>query len=236
MVRCLLAVTLFSALICGVSRAGEARRSAAEPNPMEAMSIEELRAYQGYFYASGGRDPMIMRFPTDLERGLAGKSGPKKAPTLEEQESLLRGWLFNITEAIKAQDYESALKVSAEAISIIDNEWPPLKSEHTDLIIMNEAIRSYARLAGRLKNKQDITKEFNALSLRVDGIVWSPLDAKAVINGRTHSAGELLIQERKQGDLRVELIEEHDVVFQYRGMRFRLPVEMYAPLIEPDEK
>ena len=200
------------------------------------MSIEELRAFQGYFYASGGRDPMIMRFPTDIERGLGRESGPRKAPTREEQEALLEGWLNDITAAIKVQDYEAALTVSGTAIGVIDNEWPPLKSEYTDLIHMSEEIRSFARLAGRLKTQQDIGKEFNALSLRVDGIIWSPTDAKAVINGKMHSAGELLIDERKQGDLRVEIIEEHGVVFQYRGMRFQLPIQLYAPLEVSDQK
>lgn len=227
----LLVIVILSTGAFEVAVSGERKRAAvAPPSPMDAMSIEEMRAYQGYFYASGGRDPLIMRFPTDAELGLGRKSGPRKAPTLEEQEAMLRNWLLEITEAIKVQDYDTALRVSGEAISVIDNEWPPLKSEHTDLIRMNDEIRGFARLAGRLKNQQEITKEFEALDLRVDGVIWSPVDAKAMVNGRTHSAGELMLAERKQGDLRVEMIEEHGVVFQYKGMRFRLPVQLYAPL------
>lgn len=227
---------LFVGFLIMSCQANAGQRKVEEESPMDEMSIEELRSYQGFFYSSGGRDPLIMRFPTDSERGAGRKSGPRKAPTLEEQEVLLRQWLADITEALKGQDYEEALKVSGAAISVIDNEWPPLKAEHIELVRMNEEIRSFARLAGRLKNQQDIGKEFAGLGLRVDGVIWSPTDAKAVVNGKTRSAGEVLLDERKQGDLRVEMIDETGVVFQYRGMRFRLPVQLYAPQGDNVEK
>ena len=225
---CLLLI--MAALLSGVAEAGQRRQAAEEPSPMDSMNIEEIRAYQGYFYPTGGRDPLVMRLPTDRERGLGKKTGPTKAPTIEEQETMMRAWLEEITIAIRRQDYEAALTVTAQAINIIDNEWPPLKSEHIQLLRMNESIRNYARMAVRLKTQQDIGREFSALRLRVDGVTWSPSDSKTVVNGRTLSAGEVMLAERKQGDLRVESIEPTGVVFQYRGMRFRLPVELYAPL------
>lgn len=236
--RVFLACLAAVAFVCGAAEAGQPRRAPAapeEPDPTAAMSIEEIRAYQGFFYASGGRDPLTMRYPTDSERGAGQKSGPRKAPTLEEQEAMLRQWLEDITSAVKKQNYEAALEISGDAIGVIDNEWPPLKAELTELVRMNDEIRGLARLAGRLKNQQDIGREFAALGLRVDGVIWSPTDAKAVVDGKTRSAGEVLLEERKQGDLRVEMIEEHGVVFQYRGMRFRLPVQLYAPMDDGED-
>lgn len=221
----LMALVLALLAASGTALAGQA----ADGDPMQNMSIEEMRAYQSYFYSFGLRDPLLMRFPTASEKGLSSESRGAVAPTIDQMEAALVAWLEELTESIKKQDYENALKVANEAIHTVDNEWPPLKSEHVNLIRMNEEIRNYARMAQRLKSQQDITKEFDGLRLRVDGVIWSPIDAKAVVNGRTLSAGEVMLAERKQGDLRVEMIEEHGVVFQYRGMRFRLPVELYAP-------
>ena len=223
---------LVAALLTIASGAGAGQRRAGveeDTSPMDGMNIEEMRAYQSYFYAPGGRDPLVMRFPTDSELGIADKAGAGKIPTREEQEAALRAWLKAITDNIKAQKYDEAIEVANEAINRIDNEWPPLKPEYTNLIRMNEEIRNYGRMASRLKSQQDIGKEFVNLGLRVDGVIWSPMDAKAVVNGTTLSAGEIMLHERKQGDLRVEVIEEHGVVFQFKGMRFRLPVEVYAP-------
>ncbi|MCD7896091.1 MAG: general secretion pathway protein GspB [Planctomycetaceae bacterium] len=216
-------------LVAGIASAGQRRAEPPAPSPMDSMTIEEIRAYQSYFYAAGGRDPLTMRFPTDRELGAARKSGPLKAPTVEEQEAMLTAWLEDITAAIKDQDYEKAIETATAAIEVVDNEWPPIKPEYTRLIRMNEEIRGFQRMATRLKNQQDITREFVSLHLRVDGVVWSPTDARAVVNGKTLSAGEILLSERPLGDLRVETIEEHGVVFQFRGLRYRLPVEIHAP-------
>ncbi len=237
--------TLLFALIIGTASAGQpatAPQAAKKPLPApgkanadgkksaDDMSVEELRAFQSYFYATGGRDPLLMRLPTDRERGLSRKSGPRKAPTLEEQEAKLEEWLTAIKAGVTKQDYDAAIQVANEAMNVIDNEWPPIKPEYKKLVRMNEDIRSFGRMAMRLKAQQDIGKEFVSLRIRVDGVVWSPTDAKAVVNGTLHSAGEALLQERPQGDLRVELIEERGVVFNFKGMRYRLPIELQAPI------
>ncbi len=233
-------VTVLLCLVSGVAHPGQpARRPAPAKAPEKAnadgkkevdeMSVEELRAYQSYFYASGGRDPMLMRLPTDREKGLSKKSGPRKAPTLEEQEAKLEEWLQAIKKDIAKQDYDGAINVANEAMNVIDNEWPPIKPEHKKLIRMNEDIRSFGRMAFRLKSQQDIGKEFVSMRLRLDGVIWSPTDAKAIVNGKLLSAGEALLQERPLGDLRVEMIDEQGVVFNFKGMRYRLPVELQAP-------
>lgn len=233
---------LLACLFGGVAPAGQPRKAqpTEEQEAMEKMTIEELRAYQGYFYAPGGRDPMTMRMPTSAELGMEKKGkGSRVAPTIEEMERFLTQALETITAAIKSLDYETAIKVSDEAIYVIDNEWPPLKADPPHLPRMSEEIRNYNRLAVRLKAQKDIKAEFEAMRLKVEGVIWSPTDAKAVVNGRLLSAGEIMLGERKQGDLRIEIIEEHGVVFQFKGMRFRIPVDIYAPpppAPEPDKK
>lgn len=199
-----------------------------EPKSIEDMSVEELREYQAYYYPSGGRDPMIMRRATDAELGLVPKEGAIRIPTLEEMENFLVDWLREVDEAVKNGEYAAAIQVSERAIYIIDNEWPEMHADQVELRRMAEEIRIFNRLAVRLKSQEDITAEFQKLQIRVDGVIWSPTDSKAVVNGKTLSAGELMLDERSQGDLRIEMIEEHGVVFQFKGMRFRIPVEIYS--------
>lgn len=226
---CLWIFCLFWAF--GTAWAGQKR---ARPNEVDekfaSMTIEELRAYQAYYYVSGGRDPMTMRMPTVAELGLEKRGqGGRLAPTLEEMEQFLANALANVIRSTKVKEYEQAVKSSEDDLRVVDEEWPPLKADPPHLLRMVNELRSFNRLAVRLKNQQDIQNEFTALRLRVDGILWSPADARAVVNGKMLAAGELLLKERKQGDLRVDLIEENGVVFLFKGMRFRIPVEVYAP-------
>lgn len=228
----LLALLFMLALDAGFVEAGQRRQNVEESEELAAMSVEELRAYQSYFYSSGGRDPLTMRFPTAVELGDGDKAG-KRAPTIEEQEASLIEWLKNITHSITTQNYADAIKVATNAMLVIDNEWPQIKPEHAHLLKMSDDIRNYYRLASRLKAQQDIAAEFKSLRLKIDGIAWSPTDAKAVVNGKLLSAGEVMLDARKQGDLRVEMIEETGVVFQFKGLRFRVPVEIFSQLSPP---
>jgi hypothetical protein len=233
-----IAVLTFLLVLSADACLAGARREAPpkEPDPTEAMSIRQLREFQAYFYSLGGRDPLIMRFPTDAELGLDEASGPRKAPTIEEQEEMLLRWLERLEAELKIRDYDAALATAFEAINVIDNEWPPIKPEYVNLLRMNENIRNFNRLALRLKAQRDITAEFKALALTIDGVVWSPSDAKAMVSGQLLSAGEVMLATRKEGDLRVEIIEEHGVVFQYKGIRFRMPVELFSRLSPPEEE
>lgn len=219
---------LAAALPAFVRPIGAGEQPPAEKQVSE-MSVEELRAYQAFYFVSGGRDPLTMRLPTDNEMGQDSRPKTQVAPTLEKMEEVLVAALEAIEGALKRQDFAGAIKASEDVIYIIDNEWPPLKDDPPHLKRMDEQIRNYNRMAVRLKSQEDTTREFASLSLRVDGVSWSPIDSRAVINGRPVAAGELLLNERKQGDLRVESIEEQGVVFQFKGMRFRKPVEVFAP-------
>ena len=226
----LLSLGLADSARAGQARSGRGRggqQGGITVPTLTGSTIEELRAFQAYFYVIGGRDPMIMRMPTDEEMGLE-QNQLGRAPTLEEMERFLAEALESIAIAIKERNYVTAIEVGERTMNVVDNEWPPLKADPPHLRRMDEEIRNYHRMAVKLKAREDIQKEFEAMRLRVDGVIWSPIDAKAVVNGRLLSAGEIMLNERKQGDLRVENIEEHGVVFQFKGIRFRIPVEVYS--------
>jgi hypothetical protein len=224
-------MTLLASVLAGDSVfAAQPRRQEPPPDDETSnMSIEEIRNYYSYYYAPGGRDPLTMRLPTNVELGMekAGGSG-KIAPTLEQIEKFLNDTLRNLSVSIKNARYDDAVKEGSEAITRIDNEWPPLAPGSLDLLQRVDSIRSYTSLAKNLKDNYNIKTEFESMAIRVEGVIWSPIDAKAVVNGRLLAAGEVMLNERKQGDLRVDIIEERGVVFQFKGMRFHLPVIMYS--------
>ncbi|MDR2390783.1 MAG: hypothetical protein LBE84_03775 [Planctomycetota bacterium] len=210
---------------------GQRRAQAAPPkkeDPFDKMSIEEIRSYYSYYFPKGERDPLIMRLPTDAELGMIKEDGMKAIPTIPEMESALSEMLSMIADALKQLKYDEALKLSEDMTNRVENEWPPLRPEMIELIRQRETLQTYRRLAADLKLRHDIQTEFASMTLRIDGVTWSRSDAKAIVNSRALAAGELLLAERPQGDLRVETIDENGVVFQFKNVRFRKPVELFA--------
>ncbi|MDR1536039.1 MAG: general secretion pathway protein GspB [Planctomycetota bacterium] len=216
---------------------GKAQAPPKPEDPMDKLSVEELRAYQSYFFARGGRDPLIMRLPTNEELGLGNSPAPvRRAPSLDEMNRRFAEWREDARQALMNRKFEDALKECEDAIAYIDGDWrqyirldQPSDPKISRQRRMIADIRNYHGLAQELKRKEDARTEFESLRLRVEGVIWSPYDAKAVINGRLLSAGEVMLAERRQGDLRVEAIEERGVVFQFKNVRFRLNVELLSP-------
>ena len=223
-----LAATLAVALLAASAAAAQPRRQEAQDDETSKMSIEELRNYYAYYFAGGGRDPMTMRRATNIELGMERPGSGRIAPTLDQIEKFLIGTLHDLSASLKERRYEEAIKSGGDAINRIDNEWPPIAPGSVELHQRVDAIRSYTRLAYSLKANNDIKAEFESMAIRVEGVIWSPIDAKAMVNGRLLASGELMLSERKQGDLRVDVIEERGVVFQFKGRRFRLPVVMHS--------
>lgn len=216
------ALLVMAALVVAAISATDAGEGRAAEDA--GLNIEELRAFQAYFYRMGNRDPLTMRFPTDRERGLESHGKPPPI-SLDEMRDKVDEWLAGTAKALRDLDYESALEISTAALRVIDGEWPSLKPDRDEELIRKiDDIRDYQHIAARLKNQREVEREFVELGIRVDGVAWSPVDAKAVINGKTYSAGDVLLKVRRAGDLSVEVIDEKGVSFQFKGIRFRLPV------------
>ena len=217
----------------GAALGGQQPRQAVPPkkeSPLDKMSIEELRNYYSYYFPKGERDPMTMRLPTDTELGMTREDGLRAVPTIGEMRSVLSEALGKIATALQQLKHEEALKLSEDMINTVENEWSSASSLRSDIDLIQqcETLRTYRRLAADLKLRQDIQTEFTSMPLRIDGVIWSPSDARAIVNDRTLAAGELMLAERQQGDLRVEAIEEKGVVFKFKNIRFRKPVELFT--------
>jgi hypothetical protein len=224
-------------LAIGVHMASNAGQAQSPNSPMESMNLEQMRAYQAFYYRSGGRDPMTMRQPTARELGTeAVATSIRIAPTLAQMEQTLKNALSTVESAFAKRDYDEALKQSEEAIRMVDYDWPPLQADPPQLRRMDEQIRNYTRLASTLKAKEEVYEEFSRLSFHVAGVSWSPTGARAMINNRLVEAGESLLDIRPTGDLRVESIEPRAVVFQYKGFRFRNDVDLYSERPVDDNK
>lgn len=222
-------LAFIAVVAAAAGKAGEAGQN-NQGKSLADMNLEEMRSYQGFFYLNGGRDPLTMRYPTAREQGIEEMSvrGKRAGVTLTEMEQALDAAIRDIESSLSQREYEKALKTAEDMVHTIDYEWPPLKADPPELRRKDDQIRGYVRLAARLKAQDEIAREFAALNLSVDGVAWSPVGARAIINSRVVDAGEILSGVREQGDLRIESIEEHAVVFQFKGIRFRRQVEVYS--------
>ncbi len=84
-------------------------------------------------------------------------------------------------------------------------------------------LEKYERLAAtarRLKQREDISSEFTAMKVTVQGIVWSQKGtSSAAVNGHLVTDGSVLhLGGEKCPELRVRRVLRKSVVFLYRGM------------------
>ena len=97
-----------------------------------------------------------------------------------------------------------------------------------DLVVkLTHGSGGYGMLVGPHASRKE-REAFAALPLEVNGVIWSLEDARALVNGHSLAAGDPVPDAKGGADLRVEVIEEDGVVFNYRGGLFRKPVEMFS--------
>lgn len=64
--------------------------------------------------------------------------------------------------------------------------------------------------------------EFASLGIRVNGIFQTPGEPAAIVNGKFRQNGEVLLEERPQGDLFIESIESRAVLFRFKDATVRV--------------
>ena len=119
------------------------------------------------------------------------------------------------------RDYVALLKAGGDAIRVVEEEWPPLKADPPQLRQMFNTLLDYRRTGERLKKQEEVKAEFERLNIHVQAILWSPTEARVVVNGEVAEAGENL-RGKGLSDVRIEAIEPKSVLFVYKGMHFRM--------------
>ena len=79
--------------------------------------------------------------------------------------------------------------------------------------LLQERCLRIQKAAKKLKLREEVEKEFSGLPIKIEGIVWRPKAAIAVINGKVRSVGEI------EKGARIYQINSQDVVFVYKGFK-----------------
>jgi hypothetical protein len=82
----------------------------------------------------------------------------------------------------------------------------PLLTERLDRVLVT---------AERLKRRTEIEREFKAISIDIQGIIWEPTNPVALIKGRSVREGDVV-----EGAL-VEEIRTSEIIFNFKGVRCR---------------
>jgi hypothetical protein len=86
------------------------------------------------------------------------------------------------------------------------------RAQHDDPLL-RERLAALRDAAARLRRVRESEQDFARLNIVVQGIVWSPDAAVALVNGTAVREGESV------GDARVEEIRRGEVIFVYRNVR-----------------
>jgi hypothetical protein len=175
---------------------------------------------------TGRRDPFEFRPPAEARprpgTGVVGPGvmpvGPRPQETPGEGEGEgLQVRQFAEAKAAEAQgylvrrDFEKVRDAAGEALSKIDS----IKLPAPELVERLERLR---RTALRLERRTQVEEEFARLTISIEGVVWRPDRAYALINGEMLEPGDA-VKEAK--GVRVEDIRPGEVVFSLKGVRIR---------------
>lgn len=213
----------FDRLTALLEREKAAKAGDTTIRPVSEMNLAQLRAYQAFHYAPGGRDPM--RFRTPVRR--PGESvvtedatGPRRPSDMEQEAALVQA--LNEADALLfAGNYSGCQARVATMLKIVEQEWNGVTPGYRVLEDLLRSLRERSAVANHRERQQRAGDEFGKINPRVDGVQWTPRGAVAVVNGVPLEAGMALGREKPLSEVRIDAIDEQRVTFLYQGFRFQ---------------
>jgi hypothetical protein len=101
---------------------------------------------------------------------------------------------------------------------------PKDKAMTDELREIRDSLSRLKKAAERLVLRRQAEAAFRNLGVRVTGVVWQPMDSRAVVNGQVVRKGNILaVGEPSAGEnVYVEDILPEQVIVNYRGYKMRL--------------
>lgn len=104
---------------------------------------------------------------------------------------------------------------------------PQNATKYRELIDLKEKIAELNAAATKVKQRQDAERDFNAMSLRLTGVVAaSPRLSRAVVDGQVVAKGEV-VRASDKDDVLVDEIRPDQVIMNFRG--YRMPLLIAEP-------
>jgi hypothetical protein len=125
-----------------------------------------------------------------------------------------KGELSRIEGFINERKWDDALKTTEADIKKLQ----PRVGDDSTIAQINDKIKGYRKQAEDAKIFEEAEAKFDALGLRVEGILWSPIGSLAVINGEPRARA---INERVKDCVIINIDTNRvDFLFHYNRSRF----------------
>jgi hypothetical protein len=196
----------------------DSKSSAKKVGPFDQLAIEE----KWIFEPSDQRQDIFY----DLEAMLANQlgetgSGQKQDPTkpvpADEIEALrewAKGELSRAESFIFERKWDEAIKVTEAGIKKLQ----PRVGDDSIIFQITDKMKRYKVQAEEAKIFEEAQSKFDALGLRVEGILWSPAGSLAVISGEPRARA---INERVKDCVIINIDTNRvDFLFHYNRRRF----------------
>lgn len=179
------------------------------------LSEEERWAFEP---VTGRTDPFYdLRARMKLERELPQESGPETGPNpilgSRDKTQYAKAQTQKVEALIVAKKWDEAIKTCDAAIKALSKD--PDNEEARQYI---EKFKRYRTQADEAKTYEEAQAKFDALDLRIEGILWSPDGSLAVISGEPRARG---VNERVKDCVIINIDTNRvDFLFHYNRRRF----------------
>jgi hypothetical protein len=141
--------------------------------------------------------------------------GPKQ-PTPPTRSEVTAQQVRNFADGkIDEAKYFLGLQQYARASESVQEALNKLKGIRIADPLLTERLDRVLVTAERLKTRAEIEREFKAISIDIQGIIWEPTNPVALIKGKSVREGDTV-----EGAL-VEQIRTSEIIFNFKGVRCR---------------
>jgi hypothetical protein len=219
-----LLMTVLGLLVTSALRAAE---QPAPPVPAPAPApaaapAEDVFAKKYALKSTGQRDPFTIWKENTVEvrdtgmkefgekvQSSQGKKGPGDSTGPVPPPVTLTKMVDDAYKLLYDGDLAGCIKKCDDVLTKMED--PSLQGAQNGLL--QERCLRIQKAAKKLKLREEVEKEFSGLPIKIEGIVWRPKAAFAVINGKVRSVGEI------EKGARIYQINPQDVVFVYKGFK-----------------
>lgn len=195
--------------------AGEAKVK-AELTPLEQLLEEQRKwSFEPLVRADTFVDLEEILRANKSSNALEAEAGNSKQPGQDKAKTLVWGKLEldQVEKLILARKWDDAMKQCEGAIKVLTRFADD--AECTQVI---ERLKRYHNQADEAKTYEEAQAKFDALALRVEGILWSPTASMAIIGGESRA---LKLNDRVKDCVIINIDTNRvDFLFHYNRKRF----------------
>jgi len=220
----LIGALLFGAMAAAADAPAPAPAPAVVPSaaPVEADSLLSDDEKWVFEPSSGRIDPfynLTVRMKLELDIKPIGDDPDVPMPKFGDNSNWAKAQIQRVQQLILAKKWDEAIKACEVAIKQLSKDQD---NEEAQQLIEN--FKRYRTQADEAKTYEEAQAKFDALELKIEGILWSPDGSLAVINGEPRARA---VNERVK-DCVIINIDTNRVDFLFHHNRRRFEFQRYV--------